>query len=71
MVGSHLADYILEHQPGHEIYGLARWRSPTDNVRHLGSRVYYVRADLRDLASFIAVPVSLSCFMFFPVAGKL
>ena len=53
MVGSHLADYILEHHPEHELYGLVRWRSPMDNVRHLGSRVSYVRGDLRDLASIV------------------
>jgi GDPmannose 4,6-dehydratase/GDP-4-dehydro-6-deoxy-D-mannose reductase len=53
MVGSHLADYILENHPEHEIYGLVRWRSPMDNVRHLGSQVSYVRGDLRDLASLI------------------
>lgn len=34
MVGSHLADYILERTDW-RIYGLARWRSPFDNIAHL------------------------------------
>jgi len=28
MVGSHLADYILENHPSVEIHGIVRWRSP-------------------------------------------
>ena len=31
MVGSHLADYLIEHTDW-EIYGVCRWRSPLDNV---------------------------------------
>ncbi|MHC4569569.1 MAG: GDP-mannose 4,6-dehydratase, partial [Planctomycetota bacterium] len=27
-VGSHLAEYILEHHPKVEVSGLVRWRSP-------------------------------------------
>ena len=34
MVGSHLADYLLEHTDW-EIYGMCRWRSPQENIRHL------------------------------------
>ena len=38
MVGSHLADYLIEHTDW-EIYGVCRWRSPLDNVEHLLDRV--------------------------------
>jgi GDPmannose 4,6-dehydratase len=38
MVGSHLADYLLEHTDW-EIIGLCRWRSPLDNIEHLLHRV--------------------------------
>ena len=38
MVGSHLADYLLAHTDW-ELYGMCRWRSPQDNVRHLLDRV--------------------------------
>lgn len=56
MVGSHLADYLLEHTDW-EIYGLCRWRSPLDNISHLlprinvGDRVHLVYGDLRDYLS--------------------
>ena len=56
MVGSHLADYLLEHTDW-DIYGMCRWRSPLDNVRHLLDRVnnqnrlYFVDGDLLDQVS--------------------
>ncbi|ELR96427.1 GDP-mannose 4,6-dehydratase [Gloeocapsa sp. PCC 73106] len=34
MVGSHLADYLLE-KTDWEIFGTCRWRSPLDNIEHL------------------------------------
>lgn len=53
MVGSHLADYILEHQSIHEVHGLIRWRSPLDNIQHSHLRVVLHTADLRDLNSLV------------------
>lgn len=56
MVGSHLADYLLEHTDW-DVYGLCRWRSPLDNIAHLlprinaGDRVRLVYGDLRDYLS--------------------
>ena len=56
MVGSHLADYLLEHTDW-EIYGLCRWRSPLDNISQLlnrintKNRVHLVYGDLRDYLS--------------------
>jgi GDP-mannose 4,6-dehydratase len=56
MVGSHLADYLLQHTDW-EIFGLCRWRSPLDNVSHLldrinrHDRVNLVYGDLRDYLS--------------------
>jgi GDP-mannose 4,6-dehydratase len=56
MVGSHLADYLLKNTDW-EIYGMCRWRSPQDNVRHLLSRanakdrIFFEHADLRDYIS--------------------
>ena len=38
MVGSHLADYLLENTEW-KIFGMCRWRSPLDNIEHLLSRV--------------------------------
>ena len=45
--GSHLAEHLLERS-GWEVWGLVRWRSPLDNIRHLAGRVHLVEADLRD-----------------------
>ncbi|MDA9639775.1 GDP-mannose 4,6-dehydratase [SAR116 cluster bacterium] len=56
MVGSHLADFILENTDW-DIIGLVRWRSPLDNVSHLISRINnkdrikLVYGDLRDTLS--------------------
>jgi GDPmannose 4,6-dehydratase/GDP-4-dehydro-6-deoxy-D-mannose reductase len=55
MVGSHLADYIVAHQPGVEIHGLVRWRSPLDNIRHLRDAVTLHDGELRDLTSLMAL----------------
>ena len=56
MVGSHLADYLLQHTDW-QIHGLCRWRSPLDNISHLlprinaGDRVHLLYGDLRDYLS--------------------
>lgn len=55
MVGSHLADYILEHHPGVEVNGLIRWRSPMENIQHHLSRIRLHEAELRDLNSLVQV----------------
>lgn len=48
-VGSHLAEYALTQ--GAEVCGSIRWRSKTDNIEHLRSRLTLVDSDLRDLSS--------------------
>lgn len=56
MVGSHLADFLLERTDW-DIDGLCRWRSPLDNVAHLlpranrGDRIRFLYGDLRDYVS--------------------
>lgn len=56
MVGSHLADYLLQHTDW-EVIGMCRWRSPLDNIAHLvprinsGDRVRLLYGDLRDFLS--------------------
>jgi GDPmannose 4,6-dehydratase len=53
MVGSHLADFLLA-ETDWDVYGMSRWRSPLDNIRHLtgrinnGDRVFLRYGDLRD-----------------------
>ena len=56
MVGSHLADFLLENTDW-DIYGMCRWRSPLDNISHLlgrankKDRLYFVDGDLCDYIS--------------------
>jgi len=53
MVGSHLTDYLLQHTDWN-IVGMARWRSPTENIKHLipeintGRRLRLEMGDLKD-----------------------
>lgn len=60
MVGSHLADFLLENTDW-DVYGVCRWRSPLDNVNHLlervnkKDRVFFEYADLNDEMSLITV----------------
>ena len=53
MVGSHLAEYLIEHTDW-DVYGMCRWRSPLDNLENLIPRInrkdrcFLVYGDLRD-----------------------
>ena len=64
MVGSHLADYLLEHTDW-DIYGLCRWNDDFDNINHIiplinkKERVHLIYGDLNDYAS-LQEAVSLS-----------
>ncbi len=59
MVGSHLAEYLIQHTDW-DIVGLARWRSPLENISSLipeinaKGRVSLVYGDLRDTLSIDA-----------------
>lgn len=60
MVGSHLADFLLE-ETDWDVHGMCRWRSPLDNVEHLldrvnaGDRVFFHYGDLNDYCSLDTV----------------
>lgn len=60
MVGSHLADYLIENTDWN-IVGLTRWRSPLDNIKHLierinvKNRITLINGDLNDSISLDAV----------------
>jgi GDPmannose 4,6-dehydratase len=60
MVGSHLADFLLENTDW-TVYGMCRWRSPLDNVEHLldrankKDRIFFEYGDLRDYVSLANV----------------
>ncbi len=53
MVGSHLAEYILDNHPEVEVHGLIRWRSPLDNIRAIEGKITLHQAELRDLNSLV------------------
>jgi GDP-4-dehydro-6-deoxy-D-mannose reductase len=48
--GSHLVDYMLQRGDC-EIFGILRWRSPTENIVHVMDKIGLVECDLRDAAS--------------------
>ena len=56
MVGSHLAEYLLERTDW-QIFGMCRWRSPLDNLASItgrinaGDRISLLYGDLRDTLS--------------------
>lgn len=50
-VGSHLAEYILEHHPDVVVTGIIRWRSPRDNIESILDRINLSYCDLRDYPS--------------------
>ena len=56
MVGSHLAEYLLEHTDW-DVIGMCRWRSPLDNLVNVagrinsGDRISLLYGDLRDTMS--------------------
>ena len=52
-VGSHLAELLLSK--GYEVWGIARWRSATENIAHIKSKLKIIEADLDDAHSFYKV----------------
>jgi len=75
MVGSHLADYLLEHTDWH-IYGMCRWRSPLDNVEHLldranrNDRLTFLYGDLNDFGSLFNIAVQAQPDYVFHLAAQ-
>lgn len=70
MVGSHLAEYILNHQKGVEVHGLIRWRSPLDNIRGIIDKVKLHHGDLRDLNSLVHVNQNVRPDRIFHLAAQ-
>ena len=49
--GSHLAEYLLDHQPDVEVWGIYRWRSRMENLEGVRERLRMIECDLRDFTS--------------------
>jgi GDPmannose 4,6-dehydratase len=75
MVGSHLADFLIENTDW-EIHGVARWRSPLDNLEHLiprlnaRDRIFYHYADLNDYVSLDKVVSTVKPEYVFHLAAQ-
>jgi GDP-4-dehydro-6-deoxy-D-mannose reductase len=52
-VGSYMAEHALAQ--GAQVFGSIRWRSKTDNIDHLRSKITLIDSDLRDLSSVRAL----------------
>lgn len=48
-VGSHLAEFLL--QKDFDVYGIIRWRSNRENIRHIENKLTLFEGDVRDLSS--------------------
>ena len=70
-VGSHMADYILEKQQGTDIYGLVRWRSPLDNLKHISAEKLNLRfGDLLDQGSLVRLLKDIKPDYIFHLAAQ-
>lgn len=53
-VGSHLSEYLLS-LGDMQIHGLARWRSPKDNIKHIENEIHLHYGDLTDYPSIFGI----------------
>jgi GDP-4-dehydro-6-deoxy-D-mannose reductase len=53
--GSHLAEHILADHPKVDVFGTMRWRSRTENIRGIESRIQLLECDVRDQSSVKAI----------------
>jgi GDP-4-dehydro-6-deoxy-D-mannose reductase len=68
--GSHLAEYILEHEPGVEVYGIRRWRSRIENVEHLLDKIQIVECNVVDSSSVKALIADVRPDKIFHLAAQ-
>lgn len=67
-VGSHMAEYALAQ--GAEVCGACRWRSNTENIAMLRSRLRIIEADLRDQSSVQEMLATTRPDLIFHLAGQ-
>ncbi len=68
-VGSHLAEFLLQ-QGGIQVFGTQRWRSKTDNIDHLRSKITLRECDLRDATSVRQALADIKPERIFHLAGQ-
>lgn len=69
-VGSHLAEYILSLNEGHKVYGLCRWRSNKENIKHIINEINLVEGDLLDLSSMRSILDEIQPTYIFHLAAQ-
>lgn len=67
-VGSHLADLLLKEK--FEVFGLARWRSKTENIEHIKNKLHLVEADLLDAHSLQRAMIDIRPDFVFHLAAQ-
>ncbi len=67
-VGSHMAEYALAK--GVEVFGACRWRSNTENIAALRSKLRIIEADLRDQSSVQEMLATTQPDLIFHLAGQ-
>jgi len=68
-VGSHLAEYLLTLD-NVEVYGLKRWRSPLDNIKHILNKITLVDGDLKDAKSIYSIIKEIKPDKIFHLAAQ-
>lgn len=68
--GSHLAEYILDHHPNVQIYGIRRWRSRTENIEHLLDKLSILECNLIDASSVKALIADVRPDKIFHLAAQ-
>ena len=48
--GSHLAEYLIS-LGNVEVHGIERWRSKTENIKHIEKKINLIECDIRDMVS--------------------
>jgi len=67
--GSHLADYALARGDV-EVFGTARWRSPSQNIEHIADKITVIDADLRDASSVESLVADIKPERIFHLAAQ-
>ena len=67
-VGSHLAEYALKKNA--EVFGSIRWRSRTENIRHLRDHIKLIDCELKDASSTYSLIEQSKPDMIFHLASQ-